>query len=321
VNRSRERKQPCKGKAGFFVLAGYASGQIERSFSRTKFLTIKIRYTVEGKMKACILLTKCFFVSLIITGMMAIPAGATSIYLIGAGDSSQDSLVQNSLATQGYTVIIGDAYSAFSGSVSLSPYGAVLLMPGFSDNGLDMPTTGQTALLNYVKGGGGLVTTEWSIWLAATSRLTTLKSAFPVTSGGKYQSTTSTIYFKNVLDPVIDYNLSASSYSFSNLVNLAGTESALTAKSGATVFFDSSYGGSTPSIYEGVVGWTYQSGRVISLSTPAAENDLNYQQLLANSIAWADPPTPPVPEPSTLFLLGSGLAGLWFWGRKKFKCI
>lgn len=39
--------------------------------------------------------------------------------------------------------------------------------------------------------------------------------------------------------------------------------------------------------------------------------------------AWAVRPgdVSAVPEPSTLLLLGPGLAGLWVWGRKKFKCI
>jgi hypothetical protein len=29
----------------------------------------------------------------------------------------------------------------------------------------------------------------------------------------------------------------------------------------------------------------------------------------------------PIPEPCTLLLLGPGLASLWVWGRKKFKCV
>ncbi len=237
--------------------------------------------------------------------------------MIGAGKAGQNSQVQTFLSTYGYTVTIGDTYSTFSRSSDfLGSYNAVLLMPGFSDDGLDMPTAGQTALLNYVQTGGGLVTTEWSAWLTSRSYLQTLSEAFPVSSVGTYRSTTSTTYFQSTYDSVIDYNLPASSYTFNNLRNSGGTESILTANDGATVFFTSSIASGAV----GVAGWTYGSGRVISLSLLAAESDPNYQQLLANSIAWADPPTA-VPEPSTLFLLGSALAGLWFWGRKKVKGI
>ena len=43
---------------------------------------------------------------------------------------------------------------------------------------------------------------------------------------------------------------------------------------------------------------------------------------LLSSTKGYDLPNPiDVPEPSTLLLLGPGLAGLWVWGRKKFKCI
>jgi hypothetical protein len=42
---------------------------------------------------------------------------------------------------------------------------------------------------------------------------------------------------------------------------------------------------------------------------------------IARTASYEDGSIKRVPEPSTLLLLGLGLAGLWVWGRKKFNCI
>jgi hypothetical protein len=257
-------------------------------------------------MKISRVIAKCLIVALLLVGMMAARADAnSSVYLIGYGDASENTLVNNALSSHGFSVTIGDPFYSFTGSSSLSSYNAVLVMPAFGGSGLDMPTAGQTALLNYVNGGGGLVTTEWVIWLAGTGRLTTLEAALPASSGGVYDYWGSAAYTKNVLDPIIDFNLPLSSYSFS-LYSHGGTESQLTAKGGATVFFDSTYAGL--GVYGGLVGWGVGSGRVISFSVLAAQNDADFQQLLANSLQWSTNVTAPIP--GSILLLGSGLVGL-----------
>jgi hypothetical protein len=80
------------------------------------------------------------------------------------------------------------------------------------------------------------------------------------------------------------------------------------------VYYGSSFGGIPPG--DGVIGWHYGSGRVMSFSTLAGQEELadpNYCTLFSNGVNWVeDPPgtSQSVPEPATLTLLGIGALGL-----------
>lgn len=169
-----------------------------------------------------------YIVSLIFLGVTVAQATAASVYLIGGGDSSYNGIVRDALTAHGQTVTVGDPYDTFDGATPLASYDAVLLMPAFGGQGGDMPTSGQNSLLAYVNNGGGLVTTEWSLWLTGSGgRLATLSPCFPAVSDGTYDYYPSTAYSRDAVDPVIDYNLPDSSYTFS-LADKGGTESQLT---------------------------------------------------------------------------------------------
>jgi hypothetical protein len=165
-----------------------------------------------------------------------------------------------------------------------------------------MPAAGQAELLSYVNGGGGLVTSEWTIWKTAEQAdFGTLSAALPVIPNTAYSN--GVLFTYSVVTPNATLNSGVpSSFSFT-ADPIAGTSTQFAAKPGATTYYTSNLdfvGGS-----QGLIGWGYGAGHVISFSTVAGPGELgdpNYGQLFGNAVAWSTGATGAVPEPSSLAL-------------------
>jgi hypothetical protein len=247
-------------------------------------------------------------------------ANADSVLLLSTGVTAEDNAVVNLLTADGHTVTVGPQYQSFTGS-NLSGYSAVIMLQNNGPDGGDMPSAGQTALLNYVNGGGGLLTGEWTVWSnAARGYNTILAPLFPVIPSTTFDYNSPITYTQATANAILDNGL-PSSFTF-NADNNGGTETYFQPKAGATVYYGSSYSGIPPG--DGVIGWDYGEGRVLSLSTLAGQNELgdpNYGTLFSNAVNFVDgaAAVTAVPEPSTLSLLGIGVAGLTIrcWLRRK----
>ncbi len=209
------------------------------------------------------------------------PCLAQRVYLFGTGIPERDNALYDALRAHGLQVTLGAPYQAFDGSQNLSGYQvAVLAGAGNYDT---MPLDGQQALLDWVGGGRGLVTLEWTLWsVSRMNGFLILRELFPATYQ-RHAYRSSIQYQQQVSDPILNQGLPVA------LMLGEGQESHLRPKQGATVYYASDYHAGAG----GVVGWAYHEGRVMSLSvapvhgsSPIAQSAL-FRRLLTNAVRWA----------------------------------
>lgn len=289
-----------------------------------------------------------FVATALAVALLAAPAWAEKILVLSSGDPLANAAVSGVLTQAGDSVVIGPTFNNFTGA-GLSGYNDVILMPGGAENTNynsfrmgDMPTSGQQALVNFVSGGGGLVTGEYVMlkYLAIAADAPNYQTDFhtlvpilPMSPNNINTGNTSIAFGVTTANSVIDAHL-PSSFTF-NANNAGGstTEAYYQPKPGATAYFNtnqwtSTFGGE--GVAYGAVGWNYGMGRVFSISTPidaTTMGNLNFAQLVTNAVNWtsgngssppvippvwgANPPIDPapIPEPAAVIVWGVGLAG------------
>lgn len=204
------------------------------------------------------------------------------VYVMTTGNAAQDDAVETALVALEQTVTMGMPYTSFV-DVDLSPYDAVLLQANYNWNAGDMPPAGQLQLLDWVNCGGGLVTVEWVLWkTAASGDFAVLDAALPANPTTSFTYSGTDITYQQVeADVIMNAGLS-SEFTFP-AVDYAGTEIEMEGRPGSTLFYNS------VNLGDGVVGWGYNFGRVVNVSTvagPAQMENANYARMISNSLDW-----------------------------------
>jgi Trehalose utilisation len=289
--------------------------------------------------------------SLLLAGMilLASPCSlqASKILLLTGNDSTNTAALDSVLTSAGNSVTVGPSYNSFTGQ-GLSGYNVVMLVPNGSSNQGDMPTSGQQAIVNFVQGGGGLVTGEpvlistYAYPPVFPGYFATLAQTFPAMYASANTFNSPLVFSTLTKDPVMNAGLPST---FS--VNAQGWDTetyivpklAKAAVTGVTSFLSTNQWTSTPGSFfgwngagSGLVGGSFGAGRVVNMSTGSDNTELsnpNYVQLLANAVNWAgqttggtppQPVGPPihVPEPTSLAIYGAGTLGFLVraWSRR-----
>jgi hypothetical protein len=210
------------------------------------------------------------------TGVAA--AQGANIYVLSSGDLETDNAVVQVLALHGHTATVGVQYSQFDGTQNLSGFDTVYVQANWNWTAWDMPLAGQQALVNWVQGGGRLVSSEWVLYLTASGGFQTLSLLLPAVPTWSYGTNSSAVYVEVTHDPVISAGL-PTSFGFP-LVSYAGTETFTSARAGATVYYNVQGTGDL-----GLAGWSQGNGMVFSFTStcgPAQLQNGDFGRLFSN---------------------------------------
>jgi hypothetical protein len=217
-----------------------------------------------------------------VAGWAACASGANVLVLSSLQDVTDEAVVGR-LQGLGHTVTLGPAAHEFDGSTDLSPYDAVLLQLSYNWGYGDMPEGGQSALVAFVNGGGGLVTGEWLSYEVYYGSFQTIEPLLPFAATGVYDDIATDTYTVATAEPLINLGL-PDSFEFPLVDYDGGTEGELIAKNGVAVFYTSG------NLAGGLIGWAQGEGRVLSFSGtlgPDQVNDEEFGVLLSNALEWA----------------------------------
>ncbi len=144
--------------------------------------------------------------------------------VLGDGETTSNSAYQTLLQNVGFTVtVVASGTTTYANSPAASGFGVIIITPG-ATYGTDMPSAGQTAIVNQVGASTttGVIFTEWAAYQVSISLYTTLA---PLLCFSRSSGITSTLTFSLVATGHPIWNGLASSFTTSVTLgaNISGT--------------------------------------------------------------------------------------------------
>lgn len=212
---------------------------------------------------------------------------ADDVLIVSAGSPTTDAALVTALENQGHTATIGPNYWEFDTSTDITAFDVLYIQGNGNWTQSDMPIDAQSMILNFTQDGGGIIFSEWVVWMvSARDVFQVLGAAMPVEESVTYRTTAEVTFTLNTAEPFLTDGL-PTSFTMP-LTSFSGTESFLRPKLDATVFYDSDWV-SGDEVGAAAVGWDICGGRVVNFSTTigaAQIDDPNFQLLFGNMVTW-----------------------------------